>query len=556
MQTLTEILCDSVSTHGHRVAFQTYRPHGEVSGVTRHEVAARAGGLADVLHERGIGKGSHVALLAGNSPRWGAAYFGILLTGAALVPLDVKLKGGEIANILRRCGAALLLAGADQEDKARSAAAGLCEVLPTEGDARAADADDQALTRVVSRHSPRRDDLAVISFTSGTTGRPKGIMLTHANIVSNVMATAKVMEFGPDDNFLSVLPLNHLFEQTLGMVVPFHGGARVTYTQSLNPRILVEAMHHTETTLSIIVPAVARLFRKRITAAIDQLPAWKRTMTRAMYRLSRAADRWGVPIGPVLLRGVRKGLGRRMRILYCGGAALDDDAAGFFKHIGLPIMQGYGLSETSPLVAVNTRTHGRLGSVGKPIEKVAVRIDPIDGCAEGTGEILVSGPNVMTGYFQDAQASEAVLEDGWFRTGDIGRLDDDGFLYITGRCKDVIISESGKNVYPNEIEAEISRYLDVGDVCVVGLPTEAQPGRGEEIVVVVTPPAPGEAGGGPEDLAEAVRTGIRAARNALADYKRPKYFVIWQGDLPRTATLKVKKHQLVELLDRDMLLPL
>ena len=557
MRTVVEILCDAVDSHGDRVAFQTYSPRGGVKSLTRHEVADRAASLAGMLHGRGIGPGSRVGLLACNGPEWGVAYFGVLLAGATLVPLDAKLKDAEIANILRRSGAVLLLTCAANADKARAAACGTCGVaaLHDVPAADAAAAGGEGLDRLLERHRPAADDLAVISFTSGTTGEPKGIMLTHGNIASNVLIAPSVMDFGPDDNFLSVLPLNHLFEQTLGMVVPFRGGARVTYPQSLNPRVLVEAMRKTGATVAVIVPAVARLFHKRIEAEIAQLSPVKRAIVRAARRVAAASDAVGLPLGPVLLKGIRKGFGGEMRVFFSGGAALDDGTARLFKHIGLPIMQGYGLSETSPLVSVNTPARSRIGSVGKPIDGVRVKIDPVDGCDDGAGEILISGPNVMAGYFEDAAAAREALAGGWFRTGDIGRLDADGFLYITGRSKDVIIGESGKNVYPNEIEAEIARRPGVGDVCVLGLPADGPTRRHEQIVALVIPS--GQCGRMDRDvIVETIRRELRVVRNTLASYKRPDYFMIWEDEFPRTATLKVKKRELVKLIDRESLLTL
>ncbi len=549
MQTVTDILCDSLRRHGEGVVFQTYSPTDGVSSVTRRKVANRAAELAEMLHARGVGPGARVGLVACNGPEWGMAYFGILLTGATLVPLDAKLTDAEIANILRRCGAAVLLTCGDNADKARAAAGGTCEVILLGEIPSVGKSDGEALNRVLDRHRPAGDDLAVISFSSGTTGEPKGIMLTHGNIASNVEVAPRIMDFGPGDNFLSILPLNHLFEQTLGMLLPFYGGARVTYPQSLNPRVLVEAMHKTRTTIAVIVPAVARLFHKRIEAQIAQMSPWKRRLARALCRIAAAADRLGLPVGPLLLRRVRAAFGEHMRVFFSGGAALDDEIALFFKHIGLPIMQGYGLSETSPLVAVNTPVRSRIGSVGRPIENVTVKIDPVDGCDEGTGEILVSGPNVMAGYFEDAAATAAVLDNGWLRTGDLGRLDADGFLHVTGRLKDVIIGESGKNVYPNEIEAVIAKCPGVDDVCVLGLPTDKAGQRHEDIVVLVVPARA-------DTDAETLRREIRTACKTLASYKMPKFFAVWEDPFPRTATLKIKKRELVALIDRESLLPL
>ena len=549
MQTVTDILCDSLRRHGDGVVFQTYSPTDGVASLTRREVAHRAAELAEMLGARGVEPGSRGGLIAQNAPEWGTAYFGVLLTGATLVPLDAKLTAAEIANILRRCGAAVLLTCDVNADKARAAADGACQVMPLAEIPSAGASGGKALARLLDRHQPAGDDLAVISFTSGTTGEPKGIMLTHGNIASNVVAAPQIMPFGPDDNFLSILPLNHLFEQTLGMLLPFYGGARVTYPQSLNPRVLVEAMRKTHATVAVIVPAVARLFHKRVEAEIAQMSPWKRRLARALVRIAAAADRLGLPVGPLLLRRIRAAFGEHMRVFFSGGAALDDEIALFFKRIGLPIMQGYGLSETSPLVAANSPSHCRIGSVGRPIENVSVKIDPVGGCAEGTGEILVSGPNVMAGYFADAAATAAVLNDGWLRTGDLGRLDADGFLHVTGRLKDVIIGESGKNVYPNEIEAEIARCPGVDDACVLGLPTTKAGRRHEDIVVLVIPVGP------PAD-AETIRREIRSACKALADYKTPKLFALWEAPFPRTATLKVKKRELVKLIAPDSLLSL
>jgi len=554
MRTVVEILCDALARHGERVAFQTYSSRGGVESLTRQDVAGRAAVLAETLHGRGVGPNSRVALLACNGPDWGVAYFGVLLTGATLVPLDTKLKDAEIANILRRSGAAALLTCSANTDTARAAADGACDVIALPDVlASAPSANGEGLTRVLARHRAEADDMAVISFTSGTTGEPKGIMLTHGNIVSNAIAAQSVMDFGPNDNFLSILPQNHLFEQTMGMLVPFHGGARVTYPQSLNPRVLVEAMRETRATVAVIVPAVARLFHKRVEAEIAQLSPVKRRIVRAARRLAAITDAMNLPLGPVLLRAIRKGFGGDMRVFFSGGAALDDEIAILFKHIGLPIMQGYGLSETSPLVAVNTHRHSRIGSVGRPINGVRVKIDPIDACDDGTGEILISGPNVMAGYFEDAGATAAALSEGWFRSGDIGRLDADGFLYITGRSKDVIIGESGKNVYPNEIEAEIARRPGVGDVCVVGLPADDPSCRHEQIVALIIPDGQCSQMDG-KAVEDMIRGELRTVRGLLASYKRPDYFLIWQDEFPRTATLKVKKRDLANLIDRDALL--
>ena len=557
METLPQILAHGVRTFGERVALRT---HGDAdaSGYTYRQLGTHAAAVAQRLEGRGVTRGTPVALLCENRPEWAVAYFAIHLRGAVCVPIDTRLKSAEIRGILARSRARLFLVSHPLSLAADDAAHGLENVAVAR--------IEDLLGKVDAGSSPPSpqdavsdvtgDDVAVLSFTSGTTGASKAIVLTHRNLASNAVAGTRWMDVGPDDRLVSILPLNHLFEQTAGLLIPLIVGASVTYPGSLNPRTILDAMRSSQATLILMVPAMARLLRKRILSGLASQPRWKQRLFHAGRRMAPAARRIGLRLDRLLFREVHRAFGGHMRFFICGGAPLDPRLAQFFSQLGLPILEGYGLSEAAPIVSCNTLTNYTLGSVGKPLPGVEVTIRAPDGPGEAVGEICVRGPNVMAAYFEDAEATADVLQDGWLATGDLGRVDAGGYLYIVGRLKDVIVSESGKNVYPAEIEAEIALCPHVRETCVLGVCTGDGAGVDEEIVALV---AVDDEAPGPEHAAtyeDLLRDEIREACSRLADYKRPKRFGVWPGEFPRTTTLKVRKHEVRNSLGEVTLLPL
>ena len=557
METIPQILAHGVRTFGDRLAL---RKHGDAgaSAYTYRGLGAHAAAVADRLATCGVAKGTPVALLCENRPEWAVAYFAIHLLGAVCVPIDARLKRAEIRGILRRSRAHLLLVSQPLAAAARDAADGPRRVTIMTIEDLLAEADSNTSPAVPAASAPdvTGADTAVLSFTSGTTGASKAIVLTHRNLVSNAVAGTQWMDVGADDRLVSILPLNHLFEQTAGLLIPLIVGASVTYPGSLNPRTLLEAMRCCEATLVLMVPAMARLLRKRILSALRSEPRWKRLLFDAGRRVAPGARHVGLRLDRVLFRQVHRAFGGGMRFFICGGAPLDGRLARFFSQLGLPILEGYGLSEAAPVVSCNTLTHYAFGSVGKPLPGVEVRTRTPDGTGDGIGEICVRGPNVMAGYFEDTEATAAVLQDGWLATGDLGRVDEQGYLYVVGRLKDVIVSESGKNVYPAEIEAEIGLCPHVRETCVLGVRTGEGAGVDEEIVALV---AVDDEALGPEHAAnceDLLRDEIRGACARLADYKRPNRFGVWPGEFPRTTTLKVMKHEVRRRLGEVTLRPL
>ena len=550
MDTVTDILATAVDAFADRPAL---RQHGGATAYTYRQLGALSAAASRDLASRGVAKGTPVALLCENRPEWAVAYFAIHALGAVCVPIDARLTAGEIRSILHRSRTPLLLVSETLLPTAREAAG----PSPPPAVARVEDLVARADGRPGDIGGPAGpEDVAVLRFTSGTPGASTAIVLTHRNIASNVAAGVRRMDITAQDRLVSILPLNHLFEQTGGLLVPLAVGASVTYPGSLNPRTLLEAMRASRVTIVLTVPAMARLLRKRILSALESGPRWRRHLFGASRGVSRVAGRVGLPLGRLLFGQVHLAFGGHLRFFISGGAPLDPRLGRFFMDMGLPILEGYGLSETSPIVSCNTLAEHALGSVGKPLPGVEVRIGAAGGPGGGVGEVLVRGPNVMQGYFEDPDATAEVLRDGWLATGDLGRLDRRGYLYIVGRLKDVIVGESGKNVYPAEVEAVIGSCPHVRDACVLGLAREDALARTEEVVAVVVANEEAFGPGDTDAQADILRREVREACAALADYKRPRLLAVWPGELPRTTTLKVRKHEVRRCLGDVTLVPL
>lgn len=548
MDTLYHLLEEAAARFPAGIALQGDREGGGRVALTRPELRARAAALAQAFLEAGVKPGEPVALLSPNRPEWAVGYFGAALAGAVLVPLDVNLREGELLNILRRSKAVALVTDGAEWGRGESLLGRLEGRRP-----------HLRLDEEPSGPSPRpedlpgaarkEDDLALISFSSGTTGVPKGVMLTHRNIVSNARAAMKPFVCGPGDVFLSVLPLHHMFENTGGMLIPILSGAMVHYLASLNPRVLAETMQREGVSICLMVPALLRLMHKRIMGAGQSAEGLKGLLFRALFPLSLALTKAGVRAGGILFPQVRRRLSPRLRYLASGGAALDPEVGWDLLALGIEVIQGYGLTETSPVTHVNPPGSGnRIGTVGPPVPGVRARVDPIAGGAAGEGEIWIQGPNVMRGYFDNPGLTAEVLQDGWFRTGDVGRVDGEGYLTICGRAKNVVVLESGKNVYPEEVEEELAKSGLFKEVCVIGRKRRG----GEEVfaVVVVDPEA-----GLPEDpeaRRQAVGRELRRMGENLADYKRVSGFHLWPEEaFPHTTTLKAKREEIKEALRRS-----
>lgn len=547
MDTLIDLLKETTAKFPDSVALE-----GDVEGrgrvaLTRRELCGKAAALARELMDAGVKPGDFVALLAPNQPEWGVGYFGALLAGGVLVPLDVNLKEGELANILEKARPVCLVTDAQEEERARALTDGLasdCAVLRFD-EKREVEPDVSSEALPGAERNP--DDLALVSFSSGTTGTPKGVMLSHGNITSNVRAALQPFLVGEDDVFLSILPLHHMFESTGGFQIPLAAGARVHYLSSLNPRLLVEAMQNEGITICLMVPALARLIHKRIMSNVESLSGAKKLVFNTLFGISGFCLSMGLRVGHLLFSQVKKNLGPDLRFFASGGSALDPKIARDLLILGIEVLQGYGLTETSPVTHVTPPgAPNRIGTVGPPIPGVEARIVPVEGADEGEGEVLVRGPNVMQGYFENPELTAEVLRDGWFHTGDIGRVDTEGYLTICGRSKNVIVSEAGKNIYPEEVEEQLIESAWFQDVCVIGRKT---PRGGEEVFAVVVLDPETDLPDEGEKRAALADSELKRLSAHLADYKRVAGFFLWpEEELPRTTTRKHKREDIKAIL--------
>jgi long-chain acyl-CoA synthetase len=502
------------------------------------------------LLAEGLGPGDRVALMSESRPSWGAAYVGILTAGGTAVPLEPSAGAQEIREILRHSGARRAICSSRTE-------AVLGEAL----DEMSWEVDLLRLEELEAAGTGGRVDLpapgdpgaeAVIIYTSGTTGRPKAVRLSHRNIVSNIHSMTEAIGIEEADVFLSVLPLNHTFECTAGFLVPLSAGASVAYSPSLRPRDLRVAMSSTRPTVMLGVPLLYEKMLNGLHRAVRRAAPLERAAGTLILAAGDAARKsLGHGAARALTGRIREKAGLdRIKYLISGAAALPPSVYDGFGSLGVTLLQGYGLTEASPVVAVNRPEGHRGDTVGVAIPGVELRIDAPG--EDGVGELLVSGANVMMGYYGDEEATSEVLSDGWLRTGDIGRIDASGHLRLAGRRKNVIVTSAGKNVYPEEVEERLLDSKFVLEAIVVGRsPGE---GRGEQPWAIVFPDrdeigdflSVDPAGLRPEEVQSVIKDEIKRLCSGLAEYKRVRGFTLRDEEFPKTSTKKIKRFLFIE----------
>ena len=578
--TLTELFFEAVDTFGSKAAFQRFETADRLVDIGYHEAfeLVRAVSAALVTHD--IERGDRVAILSENRVEWALSDYGCLCTGALIVPIYPTLTAQQVSYILADSGAKLVfVSSAEQAAKTLEAAAELdhdVAIVGYDGATRdgvlswdeflANGAQTMANTSVADFRatalSAKPHDVATVLYTSGTTGPPKGVMLTHNNIASNSRAAKMYLDFGPSDNTISFLPLSHIFQRMVDYLF-FWTGVTIAYPRSLETLIVdLKAVRPT------VVVSVPRIYEKIYNGVMDARGIKKKLIDWAASVADRAADvRLGgkKPSGLLAIQyaiadklvfsKVKKAVGGRMRFFVSGGGPLAPALNRFFYSIGLTILEGYGLTETSPVTNANNEEFFRIGTVGKPIPSTEVKIAP-------DGEILIRGPQIMKGYYNKPEATaEAIDADGWFSTGDIGEIDADGYLTITDRKKDIIVTAGGKNVAPQPIENTLKTHPLVEQAVLVG-----DRRRYCSLLVVpafgplerwatergVTWKSREELVGNPA-VVSGVQEELFSMLDGLASYERPKKlallaeeFTVENGLL--TPTLKVKRRELRDRL--------
>lgn len=524
-----------------RAAWQTV-PYGQLDTRTRT--------LAAYLRLAGIGDGDRVALLGESSADWAIAFMGILRAGGIAVPLDPKLGADELAPIIADAAPSVVLADAGLvavADELERGASSVSEVMllgrSTRGDTHRSAADLAHETPEGARGDAEARSVAetaMLVYTSGTTGKPKGVMLSLAGLAHDAAEVTAAQQASSDDVYVSILPINHTYELTCGLVAPLLSGAHVAYAGSLFPDEITAAIKHWRATRVVAVPLFLKLFKRGIERRIAEGDPVRRVLFGVLARVADVVPDLGVRHR--LFGTLHRNLGGRLTRFYVGGAALDPDVARFFERTGVGVYQGYGLTETSPVISTCTPWANRLGSVGKPLPGVEVRID--DRGPDGNGEIVVRGPVVMQGYHDQPELTAEVLDDdGWFHTGDLGNVDVDGYLWVTGRSKNVIVLANGKNVQPEEVESALERCDLVEEACVLATAaTKGLSAGGEQVTAVVVPTeAALDAHPGADALAAAITAAARDSVSHLAAFKRPVRILVHAEEFDKTPSRKIKR---------------
>jgi long-chain acyl-CoA synthetase len=552
-----ELIEYAAERHGER-PFLLRFASGTWSGYTFMAAARAVRAFAALLEREGVRPGARVGLQSDNRPEWGLAYLSVLAAGAVVVPLDAQLREQELGELLATAEATHAIGDARHLpllDGARAARRPALRLISLDPDAGIA-YWDQAQREFASAPPPppraEPNDVAVLLFTSGTTGQAKGVMLSHANLLSNVEAVVRTLEFGPADRFLSILPLHHTFESMGGLLCPLRVGASVCSARGLASRELREDMSTSGATLFIGVPLLYEKLLSAIDKGIGDAPWPSRWLARGLLgvtRLVRQATGWR--IGRTLARPLRRRAGLdRLRMFVTGAAPFAPEVFWRYIDLGWPMLEGYGLTETSPVVCANRPPHPSPGAVGWPLPGIEVRVDEAD--ADGDGELVVRGPNVMLGYWRQPAMTAEVLHDGWFHTGDLGRVLPDGRVRITGRLKNMIATAAGKKIYPEEVELVLANSPYVLEVVVTGgADGRAGPGSGEREEVhahiypnLVALQALARSQGKPCDDAfveRVLRAEVEARGEALAPFKRVKKVIVRASEFPKTTTGKIRR---------------
>jgi len=524
---LWTVFADTAARVGDKTAVEIIRAD-HVDAFTYRQLRDLAEAWASWLTAQKVTAGDRVAILAHNDPQWCAAYLGILKLGAIAVPLDTNYSAAQITTIVRDSGATLLIVNEKLREKALDAGVQLANLHQ--------ELDRTKPAEPLERLEPVEPTAtAVILYTSGTTSDPKGVMLSHANLLAERDAAFSVVDVSDKDAILGVLPLFHSLAQLANLLLPFAAGARVVYLETLNSTDLIKALSTRRITIFACVPQFFYLIHQRVMQQVQQSGLVTRLVFNLLLAVNFRLRRAGVNLGRMFFGKVHDALGRDMRLFVTGGSKFDPVIGRDLYSLGFTILQAYGLTETSAAVSITAPDEAYLDTVGRPLPGIDIKI--VD------GEIAINGPVVMQGYYRRPDATADAIKDGWFYTGDLGQMDDRRRLSITGRKKEMIVLASGKNIYPEEIEANYRKSAFIKEICVMGL---ADPGRptSERLYAVVVPDMDLLRAKKIVNAGDIIRFEMESRAVDLPAHKRVLGYEIWFEPLPRTTTQKIKRHEI------------
>src|SRR2546425_6034032 len=563
-QSIGEALRDALDQFSKEVCLIEADREREKERLTYRHFKDRAHPLSKALQDGGFSASSRASIIMTNQSKWLISAYAIFFAGGVLVPLDYKLTPDEQWQLLKHSGATVLITEYPiwrqlGTSSGRARATNVQTVLVTEAPA---NADLSGAKRWEEFHGtgdpvfvPRkRSDVACIVYSSGTGGRPKGCMMMHENYLEQCVALTSLYPFWPGVRYLSILPTNHAIDFMVGFFGPFTCGACVVHLRTLRPEFVREAFTRYKITYVSLVPLVLKNLQKGLEARFAELPRGKRKVFSFLVSVNKALTKsqprpW---LSRRLLKQVHAGFGGELRVIIVGGAFSEPQTLQFFYDLGIPVANGYGLTEAGTAITMNDLKPFRANTVGKPLPGMEVKI--VDPSEDGVGEVYVRSKTVMSGYLNEPELTAEAIVDGWLRTGDLGKFDAQGHLHLSGRKKNMIVTEEGKNIYPEDIEA-VFESLPVKEFCVFAA-NYIWPRRsmvGEQLIIVIRL----ENG---QTLSEQLKQDIILRNNRLLNYKRIHGIVLYDEDFPRTASLKIKRNELAERLaklDRDrVILPL
>jgi len=522
--------------------------------ITYEKLLANVKGIASYLITIGIKKGDRIAIVSENRPEWCMAYLAITLSGTIAVPLDVQLGPDEIRNLLADSETKVIFHSSKTAENVKKA----LDDLGTNHNMRVIQISfDSAefiniLTMPEAKNFPEvnEEDTASIIYTSGTTGKPKGVMLTHKNFCSDADALIQAGILSRDDSVIGVLPLHHTYPFMGNLLIPALLGIPITYPQSLKGPDLMAAMRDFGVTILVSVPQLLELIRNGILNKIKQLPGPMPKIMLGILDICGSLRRnFNINPGKVVFKSVHKALGKQFRFSACGGAKLDPQVMEDLEALGLTILEGYGLTETSPVVTFNPIEKRKPGSVGRTLPSAEIKIIAPATNTElqvmQEGEIVIKGPMVMRGYYKNPEATSQVMHDGWFHSGDLGYIDHDGYLFITGRIKEVIVLSSGKNIYPDEVEKLYLKIPLIKEICVMGI---EEKGIIESLQAVIVPDTEYAKKAQISNMQEVLRWEINDTAPHLPSYMRLKGYTLYPEPLPRTPLGKLRRFMVKDLI--------
>jgi long-chain acyl-CoA synthetase len=556
LSSVGEAIRDTIVTHKANVALIEAERHRENGRWTYRELRREAERFGALLQAQGFAPGDRCAILMQNQAKWIFSGLGAFWVGATLVPLDYKLTAAEQLALVAHAKPRVLVTEYSRWLELCKEPQGPLEkvlVLVTEapegaelGQAMRWEAVPGGSFELAQR---AREDVACIVYSSGTSGTPKGCMLTHHNYLEQAQILGRLFPIEEDDRYFSVLPTNHAIDFMVGFIMPLLFGAAIVHQRTLRPQFLRASMKKYGITHMALVPTILKNLEKRIRERLDELPDWQRRTVDGLIKVNEwvTARKPRHEVSRLLLKPIHDVLGGKLRLVFAGGTFIDRNLAQFFYDLGIPVVIGYGLTEASTVVAVNDLEPFRPETVGRPVPGVQIEIRNQN--EAGIGEVWVRGPTVMKGYLDAPELTAETIVDGWLRTGDLGHIDVSGHLRLVGRSKNMIVTEGGKNIYPEDIEATFDDLPDCEELCVFAAnyvwPTVSEKdtaAKVDEALVIVVRPSEGDA------PSEALLEELRERNRRLPDFKRVSGYVVWTDEFPATASLKIKRNVLADVL--------